>query len=200
VDVSGRVAAEKEKYCNEAARNAETARRLKGHKEWLELRDKVVPEARKALERAEAALEQLKLQCQADIAVVNLIAARYHAGDPDKARKILEAYFVGSGEVDASESMPPDLEPEQPVPVHEQGQVQPQGNGLETGTFTVLEARAGSSPGTVRAWCEGPEGKVAVFGKNGAGKALAGAVGKQVEVKYKRGDKGLIAIGVRPVA
>jgi len=199
-EVAGQVAAEKERFSNEAARNAETARRLKGNKEWLELRDKVVPAARKELEKAEAALEQLKLQFQADIAVVELVSALYHSGDPEKARKVLDAYSRGVEEgieaVDTQESTPPDLQPEQPAPAQEQLQ----GNGLETGTFTVLEARQGSSPGTVRAWCEGPEGKVAVYGKNGAGKALAGAVGKQVEVKFRRGDKGLIAVGVRPVA
>ncbi|MGI6284851.1 hypothetical protein SEF58_03415 [Neomoorella humiferrea] len=65
--------------------------------------------------------------------------------------------------------------------------------------MTVLEARPGSSPGTVRAWCEGAEGKVVVYGKNGAGEALAGAVGKKVQVRYRHGNKGLIAVEVRPV-
>ena len=84
-----------------------------------------------------------------------------------------------------------------------QGHAQPRGqdNGLEASVFTVLEARPGSSPGTVRAWCEGADGrKVAVYGKNGAGEALAGAVGRRVEVRYRRGDKGLIAVEARPVA
>lgn len=49
-----------------------------------------------------------------------------------------------------------------------------------------LEARPGSSPSTVRAWCEGADGRrVAVCGKNGAGEALAQAVGLRAEVRFR---------------
>jgi len=42
--------------------------------------------------------------------------------------------------------------------------------------------------------------KKAVFAKNGNSQDLAGVLGKQVQVKYQRGDKGLIAVEARPVA
>lgn len=73
-----------------------------------------------------------------------------------------------------------------------------QNDGTATGTFTVTEARATKSPGVVRAYCLAVDGsKVAVYGKNGNGQTLAQAVGKQVQVKYREGEKGLIALSVR---
>lgn len=64
------------------------------------------------------------------------------------------------------------------------GQAQAAGDGTETGTFTVLEVRSGKSPGVVRAYCQAIDGtKHAVYAKDGAGQALAGAV--------------VIALGVR---
>lgn len=48
---------------------------------------------------------------------------------------------------------------------------------------------------------EGSDGRrMVVYGKNGAGQALADAVGRRVEVRYRRGDKGLMAVEARPVA
>ncbi|MQL52487.1 hypothetical protein GFC01_09470 [Desulfofundulus thermobenzoicus] len=62
----------------------------------------------------------------------------------------------------------------------------------------MLEVRSGKSPGVVRAYCQAIDGtKHAVYAKNGAGQALAGAVGKTVEIKYRQGDRGLIALDVR---
>jgi hypothetical protein len=70
--------------------------------------------------------------------------------------------------------------------------------GSASGTFTVLEARETKTPGVVRAYCEAEDGsKVAVFGKNGSGQALAQAVKKKVQVEYRQGEKGLIALSVR---
>jgi hypothetical protein len=40
---------------------------------------------------------------------------------------------------------------------------------------------------------------VAVDGKNGAGEALAGAVVEKVQVRYRHGNKGLIAVEVNLV-
>jgi hypothetical protein len=70
---------------------------------------------------------------------------------------------------------------------------------LESGTFTVLEVRAGKSEGTVRAYCQGEDGaKVPIYAKNGAAQALSKAVGKKVVVKFRRLDKGLFALEARP--
>lgn len=97
VEIAGRVAAEKERFANEAARNAEKARRLKANQEWLKLRDETGPAARKELEKAETALERLKLQHQADIAVLNFAAALY-SRDPGQAGRVLEAYSASAEE------------------------------------------------------------------------------------------------------
>jgi len=89
VEIAGRVAGEKECFANEAARNAETTCRLKANQEWLKLRDETVPAARKELEKAETALERLKLQYQAVIAVLNFAAALY-SRDPEQAGRVFE--------------------------------------------------------------------------------------------------------------
>ncbi|ACV63269.1 hypothetical protein Dtox_2460 [Desulfofarcimen acetoxidans DSM 771] len=50
-------------------------------------------------------------------------------------------------------------------------------------TVTVLEAKE-TKTGSIRAWCEKDNRKEVVFAKNGAGKVLLNAIGKQVEIKY----------------
>ncbi|WP_066638392.1 hypothetical protein [Desulfolucanica intricata] len=70
-------------------------------------------------------------------------------------------------------------------------------DALESGIFKVLEIRKGKSTGTVRAWCEEAGGKKAVvYAKHEAAKLLTSAVGKQVEVVFKKLDKGYFAVKV----
>jgi hypothetical protein len=120
-------------------------------------------------------------------ALTNLLAAMVQAGRDTAALEAAIARALGAGPGEVGQ---PD------------GQAQPaqDDGGLETGIFHVLEVRE-SRPGVVRAYCQAEDGgKQAVFAKNDNSRALAGAVGRQVTVKYRRGDKGLIAVEVRPVA
>lgn len=225
--VAGEVAAERDgdgrpAFPNEAARKAEALRRLAGDREHQALKAEA-DAARARLRGLDAEIERASLRHRGDAVIVQLAAALIGAGMADAAEAVLEAYHraangtggsTNAGDANAQDQAPqgqghtraPGQSQVQPQ-VGGQGESQPQGhdqgrdNGPEAAVFTVLEARPGSSPGTVRAWCEGPDGrKVAVYGKNGAGEALAQAVGRRVEVKYRRGDKGLIAVEARPVA
>ncbi|KYH32041.1 hypothetical protein [Neomoorella mulderi] len=123
-------------------------------------------------------------------ALTNLLAAMVQAGRDTAALEAAIARALGAGPEEAGQ---PDRQAQPAQPAQDD-------SGLETGIFHVLEARE-SRPGVVRAYCQAEGGgKQAVFAKNGNSRALAGAVGKQVMVKYRRGDKGLIAVEVRPVA
>ena len=60
-----------------------------------------------------------------------------------------------------------------------------------------MEVRKGKSTGTVRAWCEEAGGKKAVvYAKHEAAKLLTSSVGKQVEVVFKKLNKGYFAVKV----
>ncbi|MBC7106685.1 MAG: hypothetical protein H5T97_12190, partial [Firmicutes bacterium] len=132
---------------------------------------------------------------RSDANLVYLVASLFQAGRADLAEAVLAAY----GEPQEAPEEP-QAEPEPPR-AEPQSQAQaPKADGLETGTVKVLEVRPGQGQGTVRAWCEGPEGKVAVYAKNGAARTLSGAVGRQVQIRYRRLDKGLFAVEARPVA
>jgi hypothetical protein len=134
------------------------------------------------------------------IALTNLLAAMIQAGrDTSQLEAAIAAVLGESAQEQKPAAGNTQVAAQQAQPVQAQAQAQNaqavQNDGTTTGTFKVLECRE-SKPGVVRAYCEGPEGKVAVFAKNGNAKTLAEAVGKQVEVKYRKGDKGLIALNV----
>lgn len=62
-------------------------------------------------------------------------------------------------------------------------------SGLEVSIFEVLEVRPTKKEGTVRAFCKGPEGNVAVYAKKGAAAdTLADAIGAKVETLYRKMD------------
>ncbi|MGB9804374.1 hypothetical protein, partial [Desulfofundulus sp.] len=133
-------------------------------------------QARAEYAASEAKLEALKARHAGAVALANLLAAMVQAGRDTQALEAAVAEALGGGQVPPSQNAQAD-------------------DGTETGTFKVLEARPGKSPGVVRAYCRAKDGtKHAVFAKNGAGQALAGAVGKTVEIKYRQGDKGFIAL------
>lgn len=138
-------------------------------------------QARAEYAASESRLEALKARHAGGVALANLLAAYVQAGrDTSGLEAAIAAALGGTAQ-------------EQPAQANGQ-----KADGTATGTFTVTEARATKSPGVVRAYCLAEDGsKVAVYGKNGNGQALAGAVGQQVVVKYRQGDKGLIALGVR---
>ncbi|AEG15167.1 hypothetical protein Desku_1587 [Desulfofundulus kuznetsovii DSM 6115] len=141
-------------------------------------------QARAEYAASEAKLEALKARHTGAVALANLLAAMVQAGKDTQALEAVVEKALGGEQAQPDQKAQPD------------GQTAV--DGTETGTFKVLELRQGKNQGVVRAWCEGADGrKVAVFAKNGAGQALAGAVGKMVEIKYRQGDRGLIALGVR---
>jgi hypothetical protein len=156
-------------------------------------------QARAEYAASEARLEALKARHAGAVALANLLAAYVQTGTDGLAAALEAAIAVALNET--AQEQKPAAQPAQQAqsatqPTQPNGQGQAAGDGTATGTFKVLECRE-SKPGVVRAYCEGPDGKVAVFAKNGNAQALAGAVGKQVQVKYRQGEKGLIALSVR---
>ena len=193
--VAGEVAAErngdgKPKYPNEASRNAEIARRLAADQDYQALKAEA-DRLRLQVRELDARIEEVSRRHRSDCRMADLATALLSAGLREEALAVLEAYaqgLVGRGEESA----------EAQVQANAQGQDNTQ-DGLAEGTFKVLEARA-NEKGVVRAWCEGPQGKVALYAKNGAAKALQGAVGKRVKARYRALDKGLFAVAVEVIA
>jgi len=159
-------------------------------------------QARAEYADSEAKLEALKARHAGAVALANLLAAMTQAGKDTQA---LEAAIEAALNGQAAQAQKPAVQPAQvaaqqaqPAQPQAPAQAAQQNDGTATGTFTVTEARATKSPGVVRAYCLAEDGsKVAVYGKNGNGQTLAQAIGKQVEVRYRQGDKGLIALNVR---
>jgi len=137
---------------------------------------------------AEAELEKARSEHAGLVALAGLLTAHIQAGLDTSSLERLIARVLGvaaQAELVPADELVPEKSEEQ-VPA-----------GPRTGTFTVLEARPGKSPGTIRAYCQAEDGaKHAVYAKSAAGQTLAGAVGRQVEVKYRQGDHGLIAVSV----
>ncbi len=202
-EVAGVVAAETDgnggkKYPNEAARNAEIRRRLQADPAYLAATTEA-DRLRQELRAVDAEAEQVGRRHRSDCQVAYLVTSLLGAGLRAEAEAVLAAY---GAEPEAQREPQAQAEPEPPK-AEAEPKTEPQApkaDGLETGTFTVLEVRAGKSEGTVRAYCEGPDGKTAVYAKNGAAKVLSGAVGRKVEVRFRRLDKGLFAVEARPVA
>lgn len=193
-------------YGNEAARAAEIARRLAADREYQQARQEA-DRLRKELAELDARLEEVGRRHRSDASLVYLAASLVSAGMREVAEATLAAYAEGcaaQAEVppleeaaipwDAPETPP--ARSEEPAPTRPQ---EPPAKGeadLAEGVFRILEVRPGKSEGTIRAWAEGQKGKVALFAKNSVAKALAGAIGKEVRVKYRKLDKGLFATKV----
>jgi hypothetical protein len=203
--VAGEVAAEngtdgRKKFPNEEARKGEVARRLKADTRYQAI-EQELNRVRLELVELETNLERARYEFRAASTLLTLLASAVQANRPD----IEQAVLAHGAEPEAAEEPQAQAEPEPPRAEAEpkpepQAQGQAKADSLETATFKVLEVRSGKSEGTVRAYCEGPEGKVAVYAKNGAARALSGAVGRQVQIRYRRLDKGLFAVEARPVA
>lgn len=186
-------------YANEAARAAEIARRLAADREYQAARQEA-DRLRKELAEIDARIEETGRRHRSDANMAYLVASLLGVGLRPEAEAILAAYAEGCAAQAAEATIPRGTPPEAPAPPAPEARQEPapaKGEGeLAEGTFRVLEVRPGKSEGTVRAWAEGPEGKVALFAKNGVAKALAGAIGKEVRVKYRKLDKGLFATKV----
>jgi|GEM_PF-2150777 len=150
---------------------------------------------------SETKLEALKARHSGAIALANLLAAYVQAGkDTAGLEAEIEAALNGKAvqEQKPAAGNAQVAQPAQAQPAQNQArQVQTAQNNTATGTFRVLEVRE-SRPGVIRAYAEAGSGeKFPIFAKNGNAQTLAGAVGKQVQVKYRQGEKGLIALSVR---
>lgn len=205
VQVAGAVASErngdgKPVYPNEQARQAEIARRLQTDTGYQFVKGKV-ERLRQELRELDARIEETGRKHRSDSNMAYLVASLLGAGLKEDAEAVLAAYAEGSRTAAVEDDADHDSRNDAPAKPGAPGTPAPSGGGdLETGIFNVLEVRPGKSEGTIRAYVEGPEGKVALYAKNGAGKALAAAVGRTVEAKYRRLDRGLYAVQVRPVA
>ncbi|NHM25948.1 hypothetical protein G7K71_02765 [Desulfofundulus sp. TPOSR] len=146
-------------------------------------------QARAEYAASEAKLEALKARHAGAVALANLLAAMVQAGKDTVELEAAIAEALGEKQVPPAKQGQADSQPAQNAQAND---------GTETGTFTVLEVRSGKSPGVVRAYCQAIDGtKHAVYAKNGAGQALT--VGKMVKIRYRQGEKGLIALSVSPV-
>jgi hypothetical protein len=185
-------------YANEAARAAEIARRLAADREYQQARQEA-DRLRRELAELDARIEETGRRHRSDANLVYLVASLVSADMREVAEATLAAYAEGCA-AQAAEAMPQDAPGAPPAQAQESARAQEpapaKGEDLAEGTFRVLEVRPGKSEGTVRAWVEGSEGKVALFAKNSVAKALAGAIGKEVRVKYRKLDKGLFATKV----
>ncbi|RPF42016.1 hypothetical protein EDD75_2237 [Thermodesulfitimonas autotrophica] len=194
-EVAGAVAAErngdgKPKFPNEASRNAETNRRLQADASYQQAKAEA-DRLRAELRQLDAEIERVGRRHRSDANLAYLAANLLAAGMRGEFEAVLKAYGGVQAEAEAKAEAQDRPEAEVKKPEAERD--------VETGTFTVTEARL-TSKGVLRAYCEGPDGKVAVYAKNGVAKVLSGAVGGKVSVKFKRLDKGLFALEARPVA
>jgi hypothetical protein len=179
-------------YGNEAARAAEIARRLAADREYQAAQQEA-DRLRKELAELDARLEEAGRRHRSDANMAYLVASLLGVGLRPEAEAVLAAYAEGWA-AQVTET-PPALAGESVAPAQEPTSAKGEAD-LAEGVFRILEVRPGKSEGTVRAWAEGQEGKVALFAKNSVAKALAGAVGRQVRVRYRKLDKGLFATKV----
>lgn len=164
-------------------------------------------EARVSWASTEATLEKAKAEQTGLISLVNLLAASIQSGKETSDLEKAIATVIGQPEKQEDAAVQEETaEQAQTItasqePIQQDAQTNQQSEDMESGEFKVLEVRDGKSQGTIRAYCEAPDGsKYAIFAKNGNGQKLAGAINKKVSVKYRRGDRGLIAFEVKVVA
>lgn len=157
---------------------------------------KDLDEARVTFAVAEATYEKVKVEQSGLISLVNLLSASMQSGKETNEIETAIASVIGH-----KLTQDPAPKASQVVqPSTDSVKVEQQSTLAESGEFMVIETRPGSSPGTVRAYCEAEDGtKHAIFAKNGMGQKLNQSIGKKVSVKYRQGDKGLIAYGVEVI-
>ncbi len=160
-------------------------------------------QARAEWAAADARLEALKARHSGAVALANLLAAMVQGGKDTQALEAAIAAALAqeqkpaAGNAQVAQQAHAQVTKAQPAQNQTSGQGQATGDGTATGTFHVLEARE-SKPGVVRAYAEAENGeKFPIFAKNGNAQTLAAAIGKAVQVRYRKGEKGLIALSVR---
>ncbi|MGQ9532574.1 MAG: hypothetical protein ACUVTQ_07195 [Desulfotomaculales bacterium] len=204
-EVAGQVAAETngnggKKYPNEAARNAEVQARLAANQEYQAMRQQV-DVLRQQLWQLDAEIEKAKQQARADNNLVYLVAGLIQGGRWEMAEAVLAAYRKETPKANGNgreQHLQNFANAVNAVANGTPAQEQKAGSDTLEAVVTVLEVRPGSKPGVIRAYCQTQDGdKVAVYGKNGAGKKPAASVGEVVTVRYRELDKGWFAVAVK---
>ncbi len=180
-------------FPNQDLRAAETLRLLAADSDY-QIAMTLVDEIRQRLRELDAEIEMTGRRNNADQNIIAMVTAFISSGMQQEAHGILAVY------------MPEKSSSQEAVNVVVGEQSGSSENRVlaevpNRGVFLVLEARPGKSPETIRAYCEGPDGKkVAVYAKNGNGQMLLRCLGKRVKIECTPGDKGLIAYKVEPIA
>lgn len=193
VEVAGAVASErgpdgKPAFPNEALRAAEVLRRLAEDPGYRLLKARAEG-LRAELRGLEAEAEELGRRHRSDASLAGLVASLLAAGLSEEAQAVLHAYAEGCGALEA------------PGAEGTGASEEPRKAPLEEGVFRVLEVRLSAERDTARAVACVTGGEKLVFHAVGAAaKALAGALGRDVVVKYRRHEKGLLAVSVGEVA
>lgn len=108
-EIAGEVAAEegengKKRFPNEAARNAETNRRLAQDETYQTLKTEV-EELRLLLRKMDAEIERVSRSHRSDANIAYLVAALYQAGKSDLAEVVLQAYGRAAREGETREEI-----------------------------------------------------------------------------------------------
>lgn len=181
-------------FPNQDLRAAETLRLLAIDNDYQTAKT-FVDETRQQLREFDSELEMIGRRNNADQKIIALVTAYISNGMQQEANSILNAYM--SEEITSAAAIQNTVENAVNQTIRSGNQ-----NSVATdGVFLVLEARPSRSPETIRAYCEGTDGrKVAVYAKNGNGQMLVRSLGKRVKIECTPGDKGLFAYKVEPVA
>lgn len=160
--------------------------------EMNELQDRFIdeqdPESREKLRNnighTERELECLRSRQAAAVATINLLAALIGAGKAEDAQMVLAALSGGKPESAKAEGKP----------AQEKAQDQEE---LKSGLFSIKGTTAGKKEGTVWATATADGAEYKICAKNGVGKTLMEAAGKQVRAKYRSlGGNRLFAVSV----
>lgn len=148
----------------------------------LENREKL----RNNIGHTERELECLRSRQAAAVATINLLAALIGAGKAEDAQVVLAALSGGKPE------------PAQQNDGSKPAQKAKDQEELKSGLFTIDGTKPGKKEGTVWAEAIDADGvKFSICAKNGDGKALTEAVGKQAKVRYRTlGKDKLFAVKV----
>ncbi len=134
-------------------------------------------------------LEWLRSRQTAAVATINLLSALIGAGRADDAQAVLAALGENKQEQAQKSESKPEKENKEKTKDQEE---------LKIGTFTIKEAKPGKSEGTIWAIAvTADNAEYRICAKNGVGKTLMEAAGKQVKAKYRSlgGDR-LFAVSV----
>lgn len=180
-------------FANRELREAEAIRILATDTDYIEAKTNA-DFARTQLRQLDAAIESATRRNSSDEKIVGLITALINAGKCQEANEIVLNYQVGAATTSNNSIQQEKQDINQGT---SNNATAVDTNATTTALVTVLEARPGTSPGTIRAYCKAQDGtKVAVFAKNGNGQTLLSAIGLKVQIEYQKVDRGWFAYKV----